>query len=159
MTDYLFRYIFPAGYAVLPDKMRDPRASALLLAIHLQESPEGNRRQIGGPARGQWQFEVSGVRGVMLHTASQWPLHVAMESLKYPKTSNAPQLQAAIEHNDVLAMVFARLLLWTLPDALPEQNEDAQSWRQYLNAWRPGKPHPDTWVSNYAIAWHTVNHG
>ena len=44
----------------------------MLLAIGLQESRLTHRRQIGGPARGLWQFERGGgVAGVLRHAASR----------------------------------------------------------------------------------------
>src|SRR3546814_6857126 len=43
----------------------------MLLAIGLQESRFLHRAQIGGPARGYWQFERGGVHGVLSHHASK----------------------------------------------------------------------------------------
>ena len=43
--------------ALLPARMDTPEADCMLLAIGLQESRFVHRRQIGGPARGFWQFE------------------------------------------------------------------------------------------------------
>lgn len=60
------------------------------------------------------------------------------------------------KHNDVLAAVFARLLLWTLPDALPDVHSYEDGWHQYVSAWRPGKPHPATWRGLYGVAWDAV---
>src|SRR5690606_12018619 len=59
--------LIEAGLALLPEPDSSREARAMLLAIALQESRFMHRRQIGGPARGYWQFEVGGVRGVMTH--------------------------------------------------------------------------------------------
>lgn len=155
--DYLFRRVIPAAFDLLPPKMRSPQATAMLLAIALQESGAKHRRQVGGPARGFWQFERAGVAGVRQHSATHDHLAAAMVTLRYAPTSTTANLQQALADNDVLACVFARLLLWTLPDALPASNEPAIAWHQYISAWRPGKPHPSVWPSVYRAAWEIVN--
>ncbi|MCV6902125.1 MAG: hypothetical protein NTT76_05400, partial [Achromobacter xylosoxidans] len=43
--------------ALLPAGMDTQAAHVMLLAIGLQESRFTHRQQIGGPARGFWQFE------------------------------------------------------------------------------------------------------
>ena len=49
------------GLAVLADasalRVQSPEAEVLLLAIATQESALRHRTQVGGPARGHWQFE------------------------------------------------------------------------------------------------------
>ena len=154
---YLFRHVIPAAYSLLPEVMRSPKASAMLLAIALQESGTTHRRQVNGPARGFWQFEKAGVIGVRTHQASFDHAAVAVNILRYPADIEAAVLQEAITDNDVLACVFARLLLWTLPDDLPERNDPLEGWRQYIDAWRPGKPHGERWARNYSDAWMIVN--
>jgi hypothetical protein len=57
---------------------------------------------------------------------------------------------AALEHDDVLAAAFARLLLWTDPEPLPAVGEVQRAWALYLRTWRPGKPHRQTWDALYA---------
>lgn len=155
--DYLFRRVIPAASDLLPDKMRSPQAAAMLLAITLQESGAAHRRQVGGPARGFWQFERAGVAGVRQHPATHDHLDAALRTLCYAPTTTTAVLQSAIADNDVLACVFARLLLWTLPDALPGSDDPDEGWRQYLAAWRPGKPHPGPWAERYRTAWGIVN--
>jgi hypothetical protein len=150
---YLRAHILPAAYAVLPIGMDAPAATAMLLAIALQESKCCHRRQVGGPARSFWQFEIGGVRGVLGHKASKPHLANALEALVYPVTDDATALYLALEHNDILAAVCARLLLWTLPSRLPSKDDPEAGWQQYLAAWRPGKPHRDTWNACYAQGW------
>lgn len=158
MIDYVYRFIVPAAYALLPLQMQAPSATALLLAIGLQESEFAARRQYGGPARSFFQFEQGGgVHGVLTHPATKPHLEAALEALCYPeKTWTAPHCYDAIEHNDVLAVIFARLLLWTLPGPMPMRADVEGAWHCYLAAWRPGKPRPEDWPANFAAAWERV---
>lgn len=155
---YVLRYVFPAAFALLPGMMRSPEAEAMLLAIGLQESKFMHRHQIGGPARGFWQFEEGGgVAGVLTHPATARHLRFAAEELRYASgIGSGHALHVALEHNDVLACVFARLNLWWLPGALATRDLPQRGWRQYLEAWRPGEPHPQTWNRHFATAWAMV---
>lgn len=129
----------------------------MLLAIALQESKAGARRQLPkGPARGFWQFERIGVAYVREHRLTKVILQDALRALKYSPGLPAADLHLIIEHNDVLAAVFARLNLWPLQPALPTREQSDEGWRQYLRAWRPGKPRPETWPENFATAWAIV---
>jgi hypothetical protein len=149
---YLRRHVFPAAFALLPAKMDTPAARALLIAIALQESKTSARAQYNhGPARGFWQFETAGVAGVLTHSASKAYIYAALLTLCYPPATTA--VHAAIEHNDVLAAVCARLLLWTDAKPLPNAAETQKAWELYARTWRPGRPHRDTWDANYAKAW------
>jgi hypothetical protein len=125
----------------------------MLIAIGHQESRFAARRQLGGPARGFWQFELGGVNGVLSHVATKGPIGDALKALQYPHTPTPLGCHLALEHNDVLAATFARLLLWSLPGALPVQSEPDRGWAQYVGAWRPGKPRPETWSESWAIGW------
>jgi hypothetical protein len=153
------RFIVPAAYSLLPPEMQSDKATAMLLAIGLQESKFQHRRQLGnGPARGFWQFEMGGgVKGVSTHADVRDHLEQCLEAMRYSHDlENYRATHALIEHHDVLACVCARLLLWTLPDALPDVDQADLGWQQYLDGWRPGKPHPDTWDDNYSRAWMIV---
>lgn len=147
--------VLPAAYALLPAHMASREASAMLLAIGLQESRFEHRVQIGGPAHGYWQFERGGgVKGCLTHAGTKPLLLKALGTLGVaPDTETVYQ---AIINNDVLAAIMARLLLWTLPDKLPDAEEPERGWFQYLRAWRPGKPHIRTWDAFYAQAWEMV---
>lgn len=150
---YTLRYTLPAAYALLPAPMASPEASALLIAIGLQESRFRHRQQAGGPARGFWQFEAAGCSGVMRHHATAGPLLDAVRLLGYEAPNDARVYMRRIEDNDPLAAVLARLLLWTLPDSLPGRDAPGYGWTQYLDAWRPGRPHAETWTENFRRAW------
>ena len=158
---YLAQWVIPAAYSLLPRAMASPRATALLVAIALQESGLRARRQYGsGPARGLLQFERGtpatrgGVTGVLLHDRVGPIARAVCRALIVDPEPAA--VYVAIEHQDVLAAAFGRLLLWTLPDALPGPPDVSDAWGQYLRAWRPGKPHVGTWAGHYATAWAEV---
>lgn len=130
------------GLWLLPEKMDTPQARVMLRAIALQESRCVHRKQIRGPARGYWQFEKGGgVRGVLTHSATSDLAIDVCTTLNYSASSEV--VYGVLADNDTLACVFARLLLWTLPAPLAT-TEDA-AWNQYIDAWRPGKPHRSTW--------------
>lgn len=149
--------VFPATFALLEPKLDSRPARAMLLAIGLQESRFEHRKQIGGPAHGYWQFEQGGgVRGVLGHHATAAPIRVVLAARGYtPGGMNADSRTCydAIVTDDVLACAFARLLLWTLPGALPAEGDPEAGWQQYIAAWRPGKPHRHTWDAFYRRGW------
>lgn len=150
---YLARVAIPGALSLLPAAMDSAAARAMLLTIALQESKCCHRRQLAGPARGFWQFEIGGVRGILSHKASKPHLANALEALAYPVTDDATVPYVAIEHNDILAAVCARLLLWTLPTPLPGPDAPAEGYEQYVRGWRPGRPRPETWAAHYRAAW------
>lgn len=160
MIDVVNTFVFPATFALLPPAMDTPEARAMLLAIGLQESKFLDRYQVlddgrRGAARGFWQFELGGaVTGVLGHAVVRPHALRVLEALRYEPTP--ARVFAAIEHHDVLACVFARLLLYTLVGPLPARRASNKAYAQYLDAWRPGKPHPDTWDDHYARAWQLV---
>lgn len=162
MIELIHRFTIPETYLVLPDKrMASAAATAMLLAIGLQESEFTTRYQHqGGRARGFWQFELPGVRGVMQHQATAKyaleVLDVLHYRLKTTPSRLATDVYHAIAHNDTLACAFARLLLWTIPRPLPTATEADLAWTQYIDGWQPGRPRLDTWQHNYAEAWSRV---
>lgn len=148
-----------AALGLLPRQMASVEAEVLLLAISLQEDPEQLRAQrviVGGrarkgPARGLWQFEQGGgVAGVLTHAASRFWARKACEWRGVRATPAA--VWRALETDDVLAAIFARLLLFTDPRPLPSVADADGAWRYYLRNWRPGKPHPRKWPANHARA-------
>ena len=146
-----FGPIYKAAAALLPQKLDTQAAWAMLYAIAQQESRLDERRQIGGPARSFWQFELGGIKGVLNHKASQPLIRSVLDRLDY---SYEPIVSyAAIEHNDVLAFAYARCLLWVNPGPLPERDNPQGGWDQYVFGWRPGKPHRETWDEFYKKAW------
>lgn len=155
MTPDLFlRTSIEPALSLLPPLMETDEARAMLIAIALQESKLAHRQQVGGPARGYLQFELAGLEGVLTHEKT-WAQARAV-ALALDVTPTAPGVYLAIEYHDVLACVFGRLLLWTLPRPLPARTDEVEGWQQYLALWRPGKPRRETWASNYLDAWQTV---
>jgi hypothetical protein len=130
--------------AWLPPKMTSAEAKLMLLAIGLQESRFEHRWQVTntpgvkGPARSFWQGEQGGgmVAGVMTHPATAALARAACQTYGVEFTTRAVWL--AIENNDVLAAILARLLLWSEPGALPRVTDEPGGWALYLRAWRPG---------------------
>lgn len=131
-------------------------AQRFIVAIAMQESgPQLNARYQGspaaspGPARGWWQFEQGGgVTGVLNHATTK-PL--AAKICDHCAVVAQPAAAwRSLEGHDDLATMFARLLIMTEPRALPKSA--AEGWSQYLNLWRPGKPHENTWAGNWQTA-------
>lgn len=153
---YPFDPIYAAAISLLPPSMNVPEAKALVKAICYQESQLRFRRQMyNGPAMGFAQFEQGGgVRGVIEHKATGPIICPLLKALNYEVY--VPTVWAALENNDILAFVFARLLLYTVPAKLPGPADVEEGWRQYQWAWRPGKPHPEKWPENYAKAWQEI---
>lgn len=158
MIEHAVRFTLPTAMALLPAEMDSPEARALLLTIALQESRFMDRRQQNfGPALGFWQFEKSGIRNVSKHLASRTHLEAALRVLRYGDLiGQTSLLHGTVQDNDTVACIFARLLLYTLPGRLPRRTEPELAWRQYLDAWRPGKPHVDTWASLFTESWTRV---
>ncbi len=136
-----------------------PQARQQLLAIALQESGIKHRRQVtasgkeDGPAVSFWQLERGGgCTGVLTHTAVEGRMRAACIARGIACTPAA--LWEAMKVDDVLGAIAARLLLYTLPQPLPMASVDG--WSQYVAAWRPGKPKPDTWVDNWQTAGRVV---
>lgn len=153
---HVLTHVIPAAFALLPAQMASPEAVAMLVAIGLQESKFAHRRQGGGgPARGFWQFERGGgVRGVMTHPSTRASLNDALKALSFEsQIGRSIELHEVVEHNDTVACIFARLLLWTLPADLPTCDQPEVGWNQYLAAWRPGEPRHDSWPTHYTTAW------
>lgn len=159
MIQHILRFTAPAAYSLLPPEMYSTRATALLLAIGLQESRFEHRMQIvrpgvPPPAKGFWQFEARGaVVGVLSHEQTVEHAKHVLAELQYPVETTIQQVHEALAHNDVLAFAFARLNLWWIPEDLPDVNEPARAWQQYLKAWNPGRPHRSTWARLYSDAW------
>jgi hypothetical protein len=141
-------------------QMDSPEARVMMLAIGLQESGMEARYQVlnngrKGAAKGLWQFEKGGgVLGVMRHRASKKQALLACRAHGLPWEQDP--IWRALEHDDILAAVFARLFLWTDPEPLPEVGDMDGAMDLYHRVWRPGKFDPDRWPGNYAKALEAV---
>lgn len=142
----------------LPPSMNKRPARVGMLVIGLQESRFEHRRQLvgnpprpTGPAKSFWQMERGGgCIGLVTHRSSAPHMRAACARHGVEFTSKA--LWDAIENNDVLAATAARLLLYTDPRALPAVGDAQGMWDYYIDTWRPGKPHRQTWNGYYAQA-------
>lgn len=121
---------------LLPPAMDSPEASVMLLTIALHESLLIHRRQVNGPARGFWQFERNGVRGVLTHWTAKPHAEQVCATLNYRPDLDV--VYGAIEHNDILAAAVARLLLYTDPLRLPHVSDAVMALEYYVRVWRPG---------------------
>lgn len=146
---YVGRVVIPAAMAMLPHEMDSVDARIELVAIGLQESRFEHRRQVQGPALSFWQAESGGgFRGLLSHPATRELAREILRTMAYGEPDETDF--AAIEHNDILACIGARLLLWTHPGPLPRNAADG--WAYYLATWRPGKPRRATWDAFFATA-------
>lgn len=151
----IINHVINPGFSLLPPALISTPAKAMLIAIGLQESRFISRMQIGGPARSYFQFESGGgVKGVLSHQYTKPIIEAILQRLDIP--DDRVEIFEAMAWNDSLATVFARLLLWTVPEDLPGEGEHDESWRQYVTTWRPGKPRRDSWNVFYDQAWSTV---
>lgn len=155
LREILQKAILPA-FDILPRGMDTPQARVMLLAIGLQESRFQYRRQIGGPARGFWQFEEGtrqtrgGVYGVYLHDSSRYWLDRLCASRGVQFLPDV--IYRTLDQDDVLAAGVARLMLFTDPRRLPATDDVDGAWDLYLRTWRPGKPRPEAWADNHLYA-------
>ena len=138
----VLKLVVDPGLAMLPKKMDSKESRILLLTIGQQESRFEHRAQIGGPAKGFYQFENGGgVRGVINHHSTRKYALSVLKELEIDKK----EAYYAIQYNDVLATVFARLLLYSVPKPLPKPTDDPDAfWNYYIEGWRPGHPHRET---------------
>lgn len=142
--------IMPA-LELLPERMNNKKAIVMMIAIGLQESRLIHRKQIGGPAKGLYQFERGGgVRGVLNHPTTKQLAHDLCVGLM--GTSDQEAVYDELEFSDVMASIFCRLLLWTDPKSLPAVGDVQGAWDLYIRVWRPGKPHRGTWNALYTKA-------
>lgn len=154
VVQILDRTFGPGG--VLDSKYDTPQARQLLVSITGQEAAFHYRRQIGGPARGLWQFEQGsakrggGVYGVVKHEVSAPLLRSVCANLGVP--FDAVTIYGDLATNDILACALARCLLLTDPRKLPGVGEVWPAYDYYFRNWRPGKPHAHDWPKNYERA-------
>lgn len=150
----------PAALSLLPGRMNSAPARAMLFATGLQESNFSARRQkvapgVPPPASGFWQFERGG--GVTEILASPNTRDMVLPVCKLLLIEPTPSaVHEAIVYNDVLACVFARLLLYRDPRPMPLRTQAAIGWSIYAKNWRPGRPHPENWPRNFEEGWRVV---
>lgn len=153
-------WIISPAMLLLPQKMDSLRARVMMLAIAGQESRLTYRDQIDrdpkkpvlGPALGLWQFErKGGTRGVMSHASTQ---QAAKEVCRARGVDwDLQKVWERLAQDDILAACFARLLLWSDAQPLPQIGNEADAWDMYAyRTWNPGSPHRHTWHHHYINA-------
>lgn len=162
--------ILAPAFKYLPSGTDSVAARLLMLVIGLQESKFEHRRQMitkvvegkkkmvpEGPAVSFWQFEEGnsvsrgGVWGVLNHFRVGIIAKAVCRELGV--APDAHTVWKAMETNDVLAACFARLLLLADAQKLPAVGDVEGAWKLYAErAWRPGKPHKETWAGFYSQA-------
>jgi hypothetical protein len=145
-------HVIRPGLDVLSDAasvpMRSPAVETLMLAIAIQESALRHREQIGGPARGWWQFERNGgLAGVLQHARTK--LFAERLCAEIGLKPDLHLLWDALPHSELLQAGLARLLLWSDPRPLPALGDREGAWQYYLRNWRPGKPAHGRWDAAY----------
>ncbi len=122
----------------LPPMPSEAAARQEMLTISGVESGCYARRQVPvAHAMGLWQLERGGgVAGVLAHRATAAHAAAACRRRQIPAAPD--EAWRALERDDVLAAIFARLLLLTDPQALPSGSDAGRA--VYLRTWRPGKP-------------------
>lgn len=144
-ADALGKIIEPA-LATLDPKMDSPEARLMLPAIALQESGLAARQQVGGPARGLWQFEHNGVLAVMHNSRTADIVFHWCDANGVTYGSNT--IYERLDQDDELACVFARLLLWSDTRPLPEIGDCMSAFNCYERNWRPGRPSYTRWKAS-----------
>ncbi len=149
-SDLQAKIIVPA-LMYLPAKLRGDPARVEIGAIAGQESKLNTRRQMGnGPARGLWQFEMSGVHGVNTHSATTDFARGVCRAFEIPFSDEA--VYAALERCDELAACYARLNLWWYSKPLPAIGQQDAAYDYYVGIWKPGKPDETRWPAQYQAA-------
>lgn len=143
---------------ILPPRLTSDEARAMLVAIALQESDLVSRQQIGGPALSYLMWEPgpkSGLPGVLRHHATGSMAARLVSELDY-SALEPEELRQTCVTDGVLSAGLGRLLLFTLPYPLPPRHDVEAAYRQYIDAWRPGKRTPGRWAERYRRAWDTL---
>ena len=130
------------------------QAMVMLCAIAGQESNWTSRVQgDNGPAHGFWQFERGGgVAGVLNSPAAAAMARGVCRAADVVPLASAVHARLATPQGDPVATAFARLLLWSDPDPLPDVDDVDGAWNYYDRNWRPGKPGPERWPRVHQMA-------
>lgn len=149
---YIRDIVMPAAFQMLPYKMATRPALAFVLAAGYQESNLEHRKQIGGPALGFWGFEPGQDKawdGLLSRGDTGETLRIILKYMSYSEDTKADVLR----HQDILAAVAARLLIWTHASPLPKEHEIEGGYRQYDWLWRPGEKRHEDWRESWKMGW------
>ena len=170
---YTFKQTIPSAMSLLPGQMNSREAVAMMLAIGLHESAfkarvQGRMRPLktlddlgpqAGPARGYWQFERAGGTAEILESPDTKDIAVPICKM-FLVDPNRQAVHTMLGFNDVLAAVFARLLLWRDSRPMPTPLQYNEGYSIYLRNWRPNPDaaaaHRKDWPQNFNTAWNVV---
>lgn len=136
--------------AELPPAMNTPQSRLMLMAAAGQETGWANRTQVGGPARGFWQFDMTAIVDLLGNSVTGSLVLAACALWDVP--GDAPTIYEAIAWHDPLACHMARLLFLADPAPLPAVGDAAGAYACYTRNWRPGVERPAAWALVYAQA-------
>ena len=140
----------------MPRRYRSKDAARMLLAIGYQESRFTHLHQIRGPAHSYWQGELTGgLILVITHAPTRRMARICIEKAGFNPDDHRRVFEFLDEPaGQILACQLGRLLLWSDPHYLPTAGQLQYGWDYYINCWRPGKPHKQTWPDawDYATA-------
>lgn len=130
---YVVEYVLPVVRDLMGDAFWQPGATRFLLAVgHHQSGYRSRRREHGQPkpCRGFWRLvpeqiqtvlQITKGREFLIHAANVYGYHIL--------TLEKFEVQAVMEHNDVIALVAARCLF---PADLEDPDlDDLVLWRLY----------------------------
>lgn len=155
--EMICRSVIAPALALLPPGLGGVRAEVMLLAIGQQESGFQKRRPDLGPERGYWRScpDDDQVGAVLRHPATAALAVAACDTRQVPPIEE--RVFTALEHDDLLSAVFARLRLHIEGERLPPLGEVGDAWSLYCSAWRPAEPDRPRWDQSYARAMDALN--
>lgn len=137
----------------LPDIPASPAEHLLLLTIGGQEggwtySIQSNN----GPAHSFWQFEIEGVGGVLVNSATAAMARALCSVEGIQPAQGAAWRYMATEQADHFSAGIARLLLWSDLHTLPAIDDVEGMQTYYIRNWRPGRRSDNEWRERFAAA-------
>lgn len=155
--------ILPGVPCVSPDNSEHSwPLHVLMCAISGTESAWTARVQSGnGPAHGLFQFERAGVSAVYYNRVAGPLLRRALQTGAYDLRDwghGPSDIWYCLREPaaDSLAVLVARLNLFSDPRALPALPDQSGMFAYYTHNWRPGKPSPERFWESYTMAVTTV---
>ena len=150
-----FNLVHSAAMALLPAHLTCAESKAMLIAIAMQSSQFSFRRELMGHDRSFWALGAqTHIKVVAEHELTRGPIAAVCDALCYDTSVFSAYM--AVEHNDILACAYARLLLSLVPGKLPSRDQPQLGWDQYLAVWRPSHPRPEPWPVHFRRAWDAV---
>ena len=136
----------------LPGQFDSIEARVLLLATSGQEADFQHRRQVGGPARGLWQFEQIAVKEVLTNPVTS--IYARAICVMHGVAPTITDCYLALANDDVFACCFARYNYWPVRAPLPPARYDAvlTAYHYYDGRWKPGFERPEDFPRYHQLA-------